>query len=85
MLSGILNSQRAIQVNIAIKRAFVQLRSFLESNKELAKKIEELEKTVSGHDEKIQLIFFAIKQLIEGNEKPITRNPVGFKITGKSN
>ena len=48
MLSGILNSDRAICVNIAIMRAFVQLRQFLESNKELAKKIEELEKAVAG-------------------------------------
>jgi len=60
MLSGILNSDQAIQVNITIMRAFVQLRRFLESNKELARKIEELEKAVSGYDEKIQMIFSAI-------------------------
>jgi hypothetical protein len=82
MLSGILNSVRAIQVNIAIMRAFVQLRRFLESSKELAQKIEELEKAVSGHDEKIQLIFSAIKQLMEEKENVTTRNPVGFKISG---
>jgi hypothetical protein len=83
MLSGILNSDRAIQVNIAIMRAFVQLRRFLESNKELARKINDLEYAVSNHDEKIQLIFTALKELIEEKEKPAVRNPVGFKLQGK--
>ena len=83
MLSGILNSDRAIQVNIAIMRAFVQIRRFFESNKELAKKIEELQKAVSGHDEKIELIFSAIKQLMAEKENPVKRNPVGFKIRRK--
>ena len=55
-LSGILNSDRAIRVNIAIMRAFVQLRRFPESNKELVIKMEELEKAVAGRD-KIKLIF----------------------------
>ena len=81
MLSGILNSDRAIQVNIAIMRAFVQLRRFLESNKELAIKMEELEKAVAGHDEKINLIFQAIKQLIEKkDEPPPPRKAVGYKL-----
>ena len=80
MLSGILNSDRVIQVNIAIMRAFVHLRRFLESNKELSRKIEELVKSVSDHNEKIGLIFSAIKQLMEEQEIPATRNPVGFKI-----
>jgi len=83
MLSGTLNSSKAINVNIAIMRAFVQLRRFLESNNELARKFEELEKAVSVHDEKIQLIFTAIKELIEEKENPVARNPVGFKISGK--
>jgi hypothetical protein len=50
MLSSVLNSERAIQVNIAIMRAFVQMRRFLETHRELALKIEELERTVSSHD-----------------------------------
>lgn len=83
MLSGILNSHNAIQVNIAIMRAFVQLRRFLDNHKDLARKIEELEKVVSGHDEKIQLIFSAIKQLMEEKESPTSRNPIGFITKGK--
>jgi len=81
MLSGILNSKQAISVNIAIMRAFVQLRRFLESNKELARWIDELEKAVTGHDQKITLIFQAIKQLIDKkDEPPPVRKSIGFKI-----
>lgn len=83
MLSGVLNSPRAILVNIAIMRAFVQIRRYLESHKELARRIDELEKAVSGYDEKIQLIFSAIRQLMEKKENIPDRNPVGFKIKGK--
>ena len=84
MLSGILNSPGAIHVNIAIMRAFVQIRSFLEYHKELARKIDELEKVVSVHDEKIQLIFSAIRELMQEKENIPDRNPVGFKIQGES-
>lgn len=79
MLSGILSSVHAIQVNIAIMRAFVQLRRFFESNTELARKIEDIEKNVASHDDKIQLIFQAIKQLIEKkDEPPPERKPIGY-------
>ena len=81
MLSTVLRSSRAVHVNIAIMRAFVQLRRFLESNKELAIKMEELEKAVAGHDEKINLIFQAIKQLIEKkDEPPPPGKAVGYKV-----
>jgi phage regulator Rha-like protein len=78
MLSSVLNSEKAIEVNIAIMRAFVQMRKFLETNKELAEKIEELERTVSSHDEDILLIFETIKQLMNKKSQPM--EPVGFKI-----
>jgi hypothetical protein len=79
MLSSVLNSEKAILVNIAIMRAFVHLRKFLEANKELALKIEELERLVAGHDEHIRLIFETIRQMIERKNEP--REPVGFKIS----
>ena len=75
MLSGILNSERAINVNIAIMRAFVQMRRLMETHKELTKKIEELE---SKYDEQFSIVFEAIRQLIHKEAEP--RNPVGFKI-----
>jgi len=78
MLSSVLNSAKAIEVNIAIMRAFVQMRKFFETNKELAEKIEELERTVSSHDEDILLIFETIKQLMHKKSQPM--EPVGFKI-----
>jgi len=80
MLSSVLHSETAILVNITI-RAFVHFRRILESNSTLAAKIEELEKSVAGHDEKIKLIFQAIKQLIEKKEElPALRQRIGYKI-----
>ena len=81
MLSGILSTSNAIAVNIAIMRAFVQMRRFFNTHKELAKKIEDIEKTIDSHDEKIQLIFSAIKQLIEKKDEPMPpRKPIGYKV-----
>ncbi|MDQ7817689.1 MAG: ORF6N domain-containing protein [Melioribacteraceae bacterium] len=76
MLSSVLNSKRAIKVNIEIMRAFVKMREFLESHKELAKKLSELEKRIEAHDESIIAIFEAIKQLMAIPEKPQKR--IGF-------
>jgi len=73
MLSSVLKSQRAIKINITIIRAFVQLRTFIESNKELAKKIEELE---YKYDKQFNVIFEAIRQLINKKDNP--RKEVGY-------
>jgi phage regulator Rha-like protein len=64
MLSGILNSKRAIQVNIAIMRAFVNLRQILSTHKELVSKLNELERKTEKHDTEIRVIFDAIRQLM---------------------
>src|SRR6266702_3258137 len=61
MLSSVLNSERAVQVNIAIMRTFVQLRRLMDSNADLARKIESLEKK---YDEQFSAVFAAIKELI---------------------
>jgi len=65
MLSGALNSERAIQANIAIMRAFVRFREVLSLHKELAVKLRELEGRVVGHDVHIRDIFSALRQLVE--------------------
>jgi hypothetical protein len=78
MLSGLLNSDRAILVNIAIMRAFIQLRKFIESNKEMLNHLNKLEKKIAGHDKKIRLIFEAIRQLIAKKEEQPARNPIGY-------
>jgi len=76
MLSSVLRSKKAVQVNIAIMRAFVKLRQILFHHKELAYKLEELERKISKHDEDIQNIFEAIRQLMTPPEKP--RRRIGF-------
>ncbi|MCX5748689.1 MAG: ORF6N domain-containing protein [Candidatus Saganbacteria bacterium] len=70
MLSGILNSERAIMVNIAIMRAFVKIRQIVSFNKELAQKFAELERTVDRHDKDIIDIFRAINKIIKEEQKP---------------
>jgi len=78
MLSTVLNSDRAIQVNIAIMRAFVKLRQILSMNKELAYKLAELERKIEKHDVDIQAIFEAIRQLMA--PPPVKPKPqIGFK------
>jgi len=76
MLSSVLNSERAIEVNIAIMRTFVKFRKVLESNKKLSERFKELERKVGKHDHEISTIFEAIRQLIAQPEKPKRR--IGF-------
>ena len=78
MLSSVLRSPRAIQVNIEIMRAFVKLREVLVHNKELAEKLAELERKVTSHDQSIRTIFEAIQQLIE--EPVPKKRQIGFGV-----
>ena len=78
MLSSVLNSDRAVKVNIAIVRAFVKLRQVLETNRELAKKFAELEQRVGKHDDEIAAILEAIRQLMAAPERP--RREIGFHV-----
>lgn len=73
MLSSVLNSDRAIEVNIQIMRAFVKLRELMTTHKDLARKLSELEKKYDGQ---FQIVFNAIRQIIEVEEKP--RRKIGF-------
>ena len=82
MLSSVLNSERAIKVNIAIMRAFVKLRQILETNRELAKKFSELEQRVGKHDEEIDAILEAIRQLMAPADRP--RREIGFHVREKA-
>lgn len=75
MLSSVLRSSQAIEVNIAIMRAFVKLRQMIATHKELAEKIEEMEKK---YDHKFAVVFEAIKQLMTPPEKPKRR--IGFAV-----
>jgi len=75
MLSGVLKSERAIEVNIAIMRAFVKLRQMLASNAQLARKLEEME---MKYDERFRIVFEAIEQLMAPPERP--RKKIGFEV-----
>jgi len=79
MLSSVLRSPRAVQVNIAIMRAFVRLRETLSLHKELAHKLADLERRIEDHDEGIHNLFEAIRQL---TAPPPARpkRPIGFHI-----
>jgi hypothetical protein len=78
MLSSVLNSERAVKVNIAIMRAFVKLREMLGTNRELARKFDELEKRVGKHDKEIDAIIEAIRQLMAPSTQP--RREIGFHV-----
>lgn len=82
MLSSVLNSERAIQVNILIMRAFTKLREILLTHKDLAAKIEALEKKYAQHDQTIKEIFQAIKQLLEP-PMPKEKRIIGFRTYDK--
>jgi hypothetical protein len=81
MLSTVLNSERAVKVNIAIMRAFVKLRETLDQNRELARKFAELERRIGKHDAEIAAILEAIRQLMAPPEEP--RREIGFHVREK--
>jgi len=81
MLSSVLNSERAVQVNIEIMRAFVKLRELIASNKELAKRLDDLEKK---YDSQFKVVFDAIRELMTPPDPPPTPEPpkprrIGFR------
>jgi len=78
MLSSVLNSRRAIQVNIQIMRSFTRLRQMLSTHEELKKKIESMEKK---YDENFKIVFEALKQLLDTDDKPKRR--IGFTVKEK--
>lgn len=78
MLSSVLNSERAIQVNIAIIRAFVKMRQMILSNEVLLRRLEQLEQKT---DDQFKIVFEVIKRLIEEDEKP--KGKIGFRTNEK--
>ncbi len=82
MLSSVLRSRRAVEVNIEIMRAFVQLRQFLSANRELAQKLAQLERRIGTHDDQIKTIFNAIRQLMAPPEQK--KRKIGFLVEEKA-
>ena len=82
MLSSVLNSERAIEVNIEIMRAFARLRQLISAHKELSQKLTDLDRKVGKHDEQIQVIFEAIRQLMTPLEPKKRR--IGFLVSERA-
>ena len=80
MLSSVLKSPRAIAVNVEIMRAFVWLRELLASNKELARKLDALERKLGAHDQAIASILSAIRELMAPSV-PAAKRRIGFVQT----
>jgi hypothetical protein len=79
MLSAVLNSQKAIDVNISIMRAFVSIRQLSLCNTELRNAFEKLAKQTKNNTKNIELVFQYLDELMEKNEKPTKKNRVGYK------
>lgn len=84
MLSGILNSARAVQVNIQIMRIFTSIRQMLSDNTELRLEIENIKKKVNNQDKNIEIVFRYLDEFLEKKEKPEPepepRIKIGYKI-----
>jgi phage regulator Rha-like protein len=78
MLSSVLQSERAVHVNIAIMRIFVRLREITATHRELARQLKDIEKRLGEHDEQFKLVFEAIRQLMIAENKP--KRKIGFEI-----
>ncbi len=83
MLSSVLNSETAIQVNIQIIRLFTKMKQLILDNKDLWMKIEKIEQHLVKNDEEIKTVFAYLKKLLIQENKP--RNPIGFRVSGKIN
>jgi hypothetical protein len=79
MLSSILNSDRAIMVNIQIIRVFTRVRQFLYDNAELRIEIERIKTKTINHDKSIELIFQYLDELIDKKKEPLKRERIGYK------
>ena len=80
MLSSVLNSKRAIQVNIQIMRLFTKLRGITADNIELRLDIEQIKKKLSSHSQNIELVFHYLDELIEKKENEIPRKQIGYLV-----
>jgi len=79
MLSSVLNSKRAIEVNIKIIRIFTKLREMLTDNLSLKLDIEEIKKKLTNYSKNIEIVFTYLDELIEKKEKPKPRKQIGYK------
>jgi hypothetical protein len=79
MLSSVLKSERAVQVNIQIIRAYIKMNRLLQDNREIWQKIEDVEKKLTKKDEEVKIIFNTLKQLLSKDTQ--RRSRIGFTIS----
>ena len=82
MLSSVLNSDIAVEVNIQIIRVFTKMRQAILDNKEILARIDKMEKKLTQHDEELQTVFKALKKLLQQPE-PVKRKSIGFPYPNK--
>lgn len=80
MLSSVLNSEKAIEVNIQIMRIFARIRQSLIDNTELRLEIEQIKKKIDNHGKNIELVFHYLDELLEKKEKPVERKKIGYVV-----
>lgn len=83
MLSSVLNSEKAINVNIQIIRIFTRIRQMLTDNTELRLDIEKIKKKLDNQDKNMEIVFRYLDELLEKQEKPKTRTKIGYKLPKK--
>ena len=83
MLASVLNSDKAIEVNIQIVRVFTQIRQMLSDHTELRLEIEKIKKKVDNHNKNIEIVFQYLDELLEKKENQKPRKQIGFKISNK--
>ena len=79
MLSSVLNSERAIAVNINIMRVYTKIKKMLIRNKDLLLQMEKIERKLLSQNKDIELVFSYLDELLENKEKPIIRTKIGYK------
>ena len=79
MLSSVLNSKQAINVNIQIMRIFTRIRQMLSDNQNIKLEIEEIKKKLQNQDKNIELVFSYLDELITKQEDPVPRKRIGFR------
>lgn len=82
MLSSVLNSKKAIAVNIQIIRIFTRIRQMLMDNTELRLEVEKIKKKLDNHDKNMEIVFQYLDELLEKKENPTPRKAIGYKIKG---
>lgn len=83
MLASVLNSDKAIEVNIQIVRVFTQIRQMLADNTELRLEIEKIKKKMDNHSKNIEVVFQYLDELLEKKENPKPRKQIGFTLPKK--